>query len=111
MSWSVVFYSDRVESEVANMSPGFVARFVRFAERMEIYGPNLGMPHTKAMGDGLFELRLKGGEGIARVFYCTRIGRRIVMLHHFIKKTEKIPAKELLIARTRMKEIQNGTHS
>ena len=111
MSWFVVFYSDRVESEIANMSPGFVARFVRYAERMETYGPDLGMPHTKAMGDGLFELRLKAGEGIARVFYCTKIGRRIVMLHQFIKKTEKTPAKELLIARTRMKEVQNGTHT
>jgi phage-related protein len=108
MSWSVVFYSDRIESDIANMSPGFVARFVRYAERMEIYGPDLGMPHTKAMGDGLFELRLKSGEGIARVFYCARIGRRIVMPHHFIKKTDKTPAKELLIARTRMKEIENG---
>ena len=111
MSWSVAFYSDRVESEIANMLPGFVARFVRYAERMETYGPDLGMPHTKAMGDGLFELRLKAGEGIARVFYCTKIGRRIVMLHQFTKKTEKTPAKELLIARTRMKEVQNGTHT
>ena len=85
MSWSVVFYSDRVESEIAKMSPGFVARFVRYAERMEIYGPDIGMPHTKAMGDGLFELRLKAGAGIARVFYCTRFGRRIVMLHHFVR--------------------------
>jgi phage-related protein len=111
MSWSVVFYSDRVESGIAKMSPGFVARFVRYAERMEVYGPDLGLPHTKAMGDGLFELRLKAGEGIARVLYCTRTGRRIVMLHHFTKKTEKTPAKELLIARTRMKEIENGSHA
>jgi phage-related protein len=108
MSWSVVFYSDRIEFDIANISSGFVARFVRYAERTEIYGPDLGMPHTKAMGDGLFELRLKSGEGIARVFYCARIGRRIVMPHHFIKKTDKTPAKELLIARTRMKEIENG---
>ena len=111
MSWSVAFYSDRVESEIAKLSPGFVARFIRYAERMETYGPDLGMPHTKAMGDGLFELRLKAGEGIARVFYCTKIGRRIVMLHQFTKKTEKTPAKELLIARTRMTEVQNGTHT
>ena len=80
------------------------------AERMEMYGPDLGMPHTRAMGDGLFELRLKAGEGIARIFYCTRVGRRIVMLHQFIKKTDKTPAKELLLARTRMKELVNGTN-
>ena len=40
-------------------------------KRMEVYGPDLGMPHTRAMGDGLFELRLKAAEGIARVFFCT----------------------------------------
>ena len=111
MNWSVVFFSDRVESEIAEMAPGFVARFIKYAERMEVYGPDLGMPHTKAMGEGLFELRLKASEGIARVFYCTKIGRRIVMLHHFVKKTEKTPAKELLIARKRMKEITNGSNT
>lgn len=108
MSWSVVFYSDQVEAEILGMPAGFVARFIRYAERMEIYGPDLGMPHTKAMGDGLFELRLKAGEGIARVFYCTRVGRRIVMLHKFIKKTDRTPPKELHIARVRMKEFANG---
>ena len=85
---------------------GFVARFLRYAERMEIYGPDLGMTHTRAMGDGLFELRLKAAEGIARVFYCTLIGRRIVMLHQFIKKSEKTPRKELEIAKRRMKEVK-----
>ena len=110
MSWSVVFYSDRVASEITKMQPSFVARFIRYAERMEIYGPDLGMPHTKAMGNGLFELRLKAGEGIARVFYCTTVGRRIVMLHQFIKKTDKTPAKELLVARTRMKEINDESN-
>jgi phage-related protein len=100
MTWFVVFYSERVESELAKMPPGFLARFIRYAERMELFGPDLGMPHTRAMGDGLFELRLKAGEGIARVFYCTLIGRRIVVLHNFVKKTEKTPAKELRIAIT-----------
>ena len=47
---------------------------------MEIYGPDLGMPRTRAMGDGLFELRIKSIEGIARVFYCTLVDRRIVFV-------------------------------
>ena len=110
MTWTVVFFSARVETEISKMPAGFVARFIRYAERMETYGPDLGMPHTRAMGDGLFELRLKAGEGIARVFYCMRVGRRIVVLHHFIKKTDKTPARELSVARTRMKEIENGTN-
>jgi len=60
------------------------------------------------MGEGLFELRLKAAEGIARIFYCTMIGRRIGMLHQFIKKTDKTPPKELAIARRRLKEIKDA---
>lgn len=74
---------------------------------MEIFGPDLGMPHTRAMGGGLFELRIKAAEGIARVFYCTVVDRRIVFLHQFVKKTDKTPARELRIAQNRMKDITN----
>jgi phage-related protein len=63
------------------------------------------------MGEGLFELRLKAGEGIARVYYCTLVGRRVVMLHQFIKKSEKTPLNELNIARNRMKEVKDAKHS
>ena len=90
------------------MPAGFVARFLRYAERMELYGPDLGMPHTRAMSEGLFELRLKAAEGLVRVLYCTLVGRKIVMLHQFIKKSEKTPRKELEIARTRMKEVNDA---
>ena len=75
---------------------------------MVALGPNLGEPHTKAFGDGLFELRLKGAEGIAGVFFCTLIGKRIVMLHSFIKKSERTPRREREIAETRMKEIKRA---
>ena len=75
---------------------------------MEVYGPDLGMPHTRAMGGGLFELRLKATEGIARVLYCTMIGKRIMILHQFMKKTKKTPPKELGIARRRMKEVKDA---
>ena len=90
------------------MSDGFLSRFVRYAERMEIYGPDLGMPHTRAMGEGLFELRLKAAEGIARVFYCTVVNRNIVVLHSFVKKTDKTPLRELKVAHQRMKEHQHA---
>jgi len=82
------------------------ARYIVLTRRMIALGPNLGEPHTKAFGDRLFELRLKGAEGIARVFFCTLVGRRIVMLHSFIKKSERTPAREREIAETRMKEIK-----
>ena len=108
MQWIVTFHNDSVESDVFALPAGFVARFIRYAERMEIYGPDLGMPHTRAMGDGLFELRLKAGEGIARVFYCSIVNRKIIVLHSFVKKTDKTPPRELDVARRRMKENYHG---
>jgi phage-related protein len=106
VTWTVAFYSDRIEAEILDLPAGFVARFVRYAERMEVYGPDLGMPHTRAMGKGLFELRIKSMEGIARVFYCTILDRRIVFLHQFVKKTERTPPNELRVARHRMSEVK-----
>jgi phage-related protein len=111
VNWRVTFYSATFQEQLLRLPAGFVARFLRYAERMELYGPDLGMPHTRAMGGGLFELRLKAAEGIARVFYCTLVGRKIVMLHQFIKKSEKTPRKELEIARKRMKEVKDAEHS
>ena len=75
---------------------------------MVAMGPNLGEPHTKAFGQGLFELRLKGAEGIARVFYCTLVGKRIVMLHSFVKKSERTPQRERETAEARLKEVKNA---
>lgn len=111
MNWRISFYSARLQDEILELPAGLVARFLRYAERMEIYGPDLGMPHTRAMGEGRFELRLKAPEGMARVFYCTVVGRRIVMLHQFLKKSAKTPRKELEIARRRMKEVTNAEQS
>ena len=54
----------------------------------------------------LFELRIKGIEGIARVFFCTMVKQEIVMLHSFIKKTQKTPERELKVAKLRMKELK-----
>lgn len=84
------------------------ARYIVLSRRMLVLGPNLGEPHTTAFGEGLFELRLKGAEGIARVFFCSLVGRRIVMLHSFVKKTEKTPSHEVKVAQKRMKEIKHA---
>ena len=108
MDWTITYYSESVQNEILAMPAGFLARFLKYTDRMELYGPDLGMPHTRSMGDGLFELRLKAAEGIARVFYCTMIGKRILMLHQFTKKTEKTPPKELAIARRLLKEVKDA---
>ena len=80
-----------------------------FHERvLAAHGPSLRLPHSRAFGDGLFELRPRGRAGIGRAFYCFRFGRRIVVLHAFIKKTQQAPDRELKLARMRLKELQNG---
>ena len=72
---------------------------------MRAFGPHLGMPYTRAMGEGLLEIRAKGPEGIGRAFFCTTIGHELVILHAFIKKTQKTPAGDLELAIKRKKEI------
>lgn len=106
MAWSIKYHTKAIESFVLSLPDGLLARYLRLTDMMLEFGPNLGMPHTRAMSDGLFELRIKGKEGIARVFYCTLIGQKIVMLHGFIKKSEKTPPKELRIARERLAEVK-----
>lgn len=87
---------------------GLLARYIRMTQIMGEEGPNLGMPQTKPMKDGLFEMRLKAKEGIARVFYCAKVGKHIVMLHVFVKKQQETPQKQLKIARKRLKEVKDG---
>jgi phage-related protein len=60
------------------------------------------------MGDGLFELRPRGREGIGRALYCFVVGGRVVIVHAFIKKTQATPERELRVARKRMKEVRGG---
>jgi phage-related protein len=105
MRWTILFANDRVEAALQRLQPSFVARFIRYAERMEVYGPDLGMPHSRAMGGGLFELRLKGREGALRVLYGVLDGQRIVILHRFAKKSAKTPLKELAVARERLRKL------
>ncbi len=51
-------------------------------------------------------MRLKGASGIARAVYVTAIGKRIVVVHVFQKKTQKTPRQEIVIALRRAKEIE-----
>jgi phage-related protein len=107
MDWSIEYYSSDVEKSILDLPDGLLARYLRLTDLMLDFGPNLGMPHTKAIKNGLYELRVKSKEGIARVFYCTIIGKKIYMLHVFIKKSQKIPKNELKLAISRLKEVKN----
>ena len=108
MDYTISYYSEAVQEQILSLPDTLAARYVVLTRRMVALGPNLGEPHTKAFGEGLFEMRLKGAEGIARVFFCTLVGRRVVMLHSFVKKSGRTPLREREIAQTRMKEFKHA---
>lgn len=108
MDYTIAYYSDAVQTEILALPDTLAARYIVLTRRMVVLGPNLGEPHTKAFGEGLFELRLKGAEGIARIFFCTLVGKRIVILHSFIKKSDRTPPRERMIAEARMKEVKRA---
>ena len=108
MDFSIEYYSEAVEAESLALPDTLAARYIVLTRRMTAVGANLGPPHTDSFGDGLFELRLKGADGIARVIFCTLIGRRIMMLHSYIKKSQKTSPRELEVARKRLKEVKDA---
>jgi phage-related protein len=105
MNYSIEYFHSRVQAEIESWPDGILADFAWIIELLMEFGPNLRMPHTRAMGGGIFEVRPRGREGVGRAFYCFVVGQRIVILHAFIKKTRTTPEQELKIARKRMKEV------
>jgi phage-related protein len=108
MSYSIEYFHDRVRDDVESWPVGILADYARLIELLMEFGPDLRMPHSKAFGGGLFELRPRGREGIGRVMYCFVSGERVIILHAFVKKSQATPERELLIARKRMKEVRGG---
>lgn len=104
--WQLGYLDAKVARLIQAWPAGIRASFLRIAETMREHGPDLGLPHTRPMGAGLFEIRAKGREGIGRAFFCTVVGQRIVILHAFIKKTEQTPRREIDTARARMREAK-----
>lgn len=105
MTYILQYFNPKLQAQIEGWPTGIFASFVRITEQMQLSGPNLGLPYTKALGEGLFEVRSRGCEGVGRVFFCCMKGRRIVLLHGFIKKTQNTPLKEIRIARQRMHEV------
>jgi len=108
MIYTIEYFNKRVKDEIESWPVGILADFARITELVMEFGPQIRMPHSRAMGAGLFEMRPKGKEGTWRVFYCFIIDQRVVILHAFIKKTQETPEQDLKIARKRKKEVLNG---
>jgi len=105
VTYSVEYFNRRVLEEIESWPVGILADYARLVELLVEFGPGLMMPHSRPLGDGLFELRPHGREGIGRALYCFVVGQRVVVLHAFVKKTQVTPKSDLAVARKRMKEV------
>ncbi len=83
------------------------ARFVYISRLIEEFGlEKVREPHVKHLTGPLWEMRLKGRDGISRAIYVTATGRRVVVVRAFIKKTQTTPRNELKLAMKRAKEVK-----
>lgn len=71
----------------------------RIIDLLEVNGPMVRMPYSEALGNGLFEIRIKQGTDISRVLYFFTAGRKIILTNGFVKKTQKVPVREINLAR------------
>lgn len=107
MRWSVETLDDAVDAEIEALPPKLRARLLRLFEMVEGVGlDKIREPHVKHLDGKLWELRAKAEEGIARGVYIAVTGRRVIVLHVFVKKSPKTPRQVLELARDRMKKVE-----
>jgi phage-related protein len=102
----IQFFNQGIEEFIAGLDKSTLAKTLRTLDLLEKFGNNLGMPHSKKIGDSLFELRVRGKKEL-RVLYTFRKGRIIILLHAFIKKTQRIEGKHLALAKERLKSLDH----
>ena len=111
MAWTIETLNETVDAELAGLPADLRAKFVRISELLEVFGPQqVHEPHVKYIGDisfPLWEMRLSGKTGIARALYVTQVRERIVVLHAFVKKTQKTPTSAIAMARRRYRQLLN----
>ena len=108
MALAIDYFHERVLTEIESWPVDILADYARLLELLTEHGHNLRLPHSRALGDGLFELRPRGKPGIGRAFYCFVRGKRVVIVHAFVTKAQQTPDKELKLARKRAKELHHG---
>jgi phage-related protein len=108
MAWVVELLDDRVRDELEALPPDMQARFRRIVELIQGYGlERVHEPHLKHLEGPLWEMRMKGKDGISRAVYVTAKRRRVVVVRVFVKKTQKTPRPEIEIALQRAREVQD----
>ncbi|MBK9427832.1 MAG: type II toxin-antitoxin system RelE/ParE family toxin [Gammaproteobacteria bacterium] len=109
MRWVVETLNPSVDAELEALPAGLrarIARIARIAELIEAVGlERVGEPHVKQLEGKLWEMRAMGPDSVARAICMTVTGRRVVILHAFVKKSQKTPRQALDTARQRAKEL------
>jgi phage-related protein len=106
MEWQVEVLNDTVRGELDALPLEIRARLIRLERMIRQVGlETLREPYVKHLDGKLWEMRVTGRDGIARAIYVTAIGRRVVILRAFIKKTRQTPRSEIDLAQRRAKEV------
>jgi len=100
----ILFYSEEIERFINELGKQTIAKVLGTLDLLEKFGSDLKMPHSKKITGGLFELRIRGVQGV-RFLYSFQKEKIIIVLSGFVKKTNKIPQKELSKAKNRKKKI------
>jgi phage-related protein len=107
MAWVVEFLDENVRKELDALPKDMLASFLRISRLIAIEGlEKVREPYVKHLEGPLWEMRLKGRDGIARAAYVTATGRRVVVVRVFVKKTQKTPRGEIELALRRAKEVR-----
>jgi phage-related protein len=93
--------SDFIENQDENAQ----AKIKKCFNIIQIYGSRAGRPFVKKIDKELYELRIRGSNEIRFIFACS--GKTVLMLHGFKKKSQKLPLKELRLARKRLTIISH----
>lgn len=105
--WTVSFLNEAVLGELEQQPGDVRASFLRISELIAANGlENMREPYVKPLQGKIWEMRLKGRDGIARALYVTATGRRVVVVRVFTKKTQKTPDHEIKLALRRAKEVK-----
>ena len=106
MGWTIETLNETVDAEIEALPDDMYTHFVRISSMIVERGlPEIRMPHVRHLEGPLWEMRLRGRDGISRAIYVAVRRRRVVVVRVFIKKTEETPRREIRLALQRAREV------
>jgi phage-related protein len=105
--WKIELLNEAVKVELAALPGDQIARFLRSGELIQAMGlERVREPHVKHIEGALWEMRLKGRDGISRALYVVAKPKRVVVIRIFVKKTRETPRREIELALKRAEDVK-----